>query len=146
MQEYLIDILDNLLAENNIAFIKWDMNRNVSEPGWPDAPAIRANCGCAMSKAFTVCGAHWPTPPTVMWQSCSGGGGRADLVFCVWPTKSGSVTTPKPPPGWHPGRLSQVYPANTMEALGYRHGTRLVPFAFRFHVSMLGVSASAATC
>lgn len=27
-----------LLDEHNISFIKWAMNRNVSEPGWPDAP------------------------------------------------------------------------------------------------------------
>ena len=38
VQDYLIAILDKVLTENNIAFIKWDMNRNVSEPGWPDAP------------------------------------------------------------------------------------------------------------
>ncbi len=33
VQDYLIGQLDQLLAENHIAFIKWDMNRNVSEPG-----------------------------------------------------------------------------------------------------------------
>ena len=38
VQEYLIDVLDRLLREHNITFVKWDMNRNVSEPGWPDAP------------------------------------------------------------------------------------------------------------
>ena len=38
VQDYLIEQLDRLLTENNIAFIKWDMNRNVSEPGWSDSP------------------------------------------------------------------------------------------------------------
>ncbi|HEV2656376.1 MAG TPA: alpha-galactosidase, partial [Ktedonobacteraceae bacterium] len=37
VQEYIIAQLDRLLSENNITFIKWDMNRNVSEPGWLDA-------------------------------------------------------------------------------------------------------------
>ena len=39
VQDYLIQAIDTLLADYNIAFIKWDMNRNVSEPGWSDAPA-----------------------------------------------------------------------------------------------------------
>ena len=38
VQDYLIEQLDCLLAQHAIRFIKWDMNRNVSEPGWPEAP------------------------------------------------------------------------------------------------------------
>ncbi|MCB9007324.1 MAG: alpha-galactosidase [Ardenticatenaceae bacterium] len=29
----IFNALDSLLAQYNISFIKWDMNRNVSEPG-----------------------------------------------------------------------------------------------------------------
>jgi alpha-galactosidase len=32
VQNYIIDQIGRLLAEHNISFIKWDMNRNVSEP------------------------------------------------------------------------------------------------------------------
>ena len=38
VQDYIIGVLDKLLTENNISFIKWDMNRAASEPGWPEAP------------------------------------------------------------------------------------------------------------
>ena len=38
VKQYLLDVLDKLLTENNIRFIKWDMNRYVSEAGWPEAP------------------------------------------------------------------------------------------------------------
>jgi len=38
VQDHIIGQIDRLLTENNIAFIKWDMNRNVSEPGWPSTP------------------------------------------------------------------------------------------------------------
>jgi alpha-galactosidase len=36
--QYLLKSLSALLSENNIKFIKWDHNRTLSEPGWPDAP------------------------------------------------------------------------------------------------------------
>ncbi len=57
VQDYIIGQLDPLLAAHKIAFVKWDMNRNVSEPGWPDAPGSRASCGCAMFRGSTVSGA-----------------------------------------------------------------------------------------
>ena len=37
VKEYIFGWLDKLVSENNIAFLKWDMNRNFSEPGWPEA-------------------------------------------------------------------------------------------------------------
>jgi alpha-galactosidase len=39
VRQYIYGFLDKLLSENNIQFIKWDMNRNFSEPGYPSAPS-----------------------------------------------------------------------------------------------------------
>jgi len=36
---YVLSFLDKLLTENDIAFLKWDYNRNWSEPGWDQLPA-----------------------------------------------------------------------------------------------------------
>ncbi|HEY4383626.1 MAG TPA: alpha-galactosidase, partial [Ktedonobacteraceae bacterium] len=33
---YLFEILNRLLTEHPIAYLKWDMNRPISEPGWAD--------------------------------------------------------------------------------------------------------------
>jgi alpha-galactosidase len=33
--QWVFDTLDRLLAADNIQFVKWDMNRHFSEPGWP---------------------------------------------------------------------------------------------------------------
>ena len=42
VKNYIFGALDRLLSENpGIAFIKWDMNRNFSEPGWPEEPPRR---------------------------------------------------------------------------------------------------------
>jgi alpha-galactosidase len=35
VKEYIFNALDKMLSENNIKYIKWDMNRNFSEPAGP---------------------------------------------------------------------------------------------------------------
>ena len=37
VKAYILQVLDKLLTENDIAFFKWDANRNWAEPGWPEA-------------------------------------------------------------------------------------------------------------
>ena len=38
VRAHILDFLDKLLTENDIAFLKWDYNRNWSEPGWDQVP------------------------------------------------------------------------------------------------------------
>ena len=40
VKEYIFGVLDKLASDYNIRYFKWDMNRAVSEPGWPDAGAV----------------------------------------------------------------------------------------------------------
>jgi alpha-galactosidase len=35
VRQYIFNVLDKLVSENDIALLKWDYNRNWSEPGWP---------------------------------------------------------------------------------------------------------------
>lgn len=140
VQEYIVERLDRLLTENPIAFIKWDMNRNVSEPGWPDAPGDQRELWVRY-----VWGLYhvWETlrarHPHVIWQSCSGGGGRADLGVLrladqVWASDNTEATARL---GIQEG-YAQVFPANTMEAWVTDAERDRVPLAFRFHASMCG--------
>lgn len=141
VQNYILEQLDHLLSENNITFIKWDMNRNVSEPGWPDAAGDPREIWVRYVQGLY---AVWDTlrtrHPEVIWQSCSGGGGRADLGILrladqIWVSDNTEATA----------RLaiqegfSYIFPANTMEAWVTDAGNALVPLTFRFHVSMSGV-------
>ena len=57
VQDHLIGQIDRLLTENNIAFIKWDMNRNVSEPGWPGAPGDPREIWVRYVQGHIGCGA-----------------------------------------------------------------------------------------
>lgn len=141
VQDYLIETLDRLLTENNIRFIKWDMNRNASEPGWPDAPGEPRELWVRyVQGVYRVWGTLAERHPEVVWQSCSGGGGRADLAILrladqVWVSDNSEATS----------RLliqegfSQLFPAAAMEAWVTDAGADLLSLAFRFHVSMCGV-------
>ncbi|GAP05508.1 MAG TPA: alpha-galactosidase [Anaerolinea thermolimosa] len=140
VQEYLIETLDRLLRENNIAFIKWDMNRNVSEPGWPDAPGDPRELWVRyVQGVYRVWGELRRRHPNVIWQSCSGGGGRADLGILhladqVWVSDNTEATA----------RLniqegfSCIFPASVMEAWVTDAASERIPLDFRFHVAMCG--------
>ncbi|MBV9617458.1 MAG: alpha-galactosidase, partial [Ktedonobacteraceae bacterium] len=78
--------------------------------------------------------------PAVIWQSCSGGGGRADLGILheadqIWISDNTEATS----------RLaiqegfSQIFPPSTMEAWVTDASRELISLQFRFHVSMCGV-------
>ena len=140
VQDYLIALIDDLLSKHKITFIKWDMNRNVTEPGWQDKDEPRAIWVRYVEGLYrvweTLRGAH----PDVIWQSCSGGGGRADLGILrfadqVWIS---DMTEPTMRLQIQEG-YSQVYPANTMEAWVTDMGAKHLSLEFRFHVSMAGL-------
>jgi alpha-galactosidase len=145
VQDYLIDSLDKLLSENNIAFIKWDMNRNVSEPGFADYGRFGAGDERELwvryvEGLYRVWGALCEKHPNVIWQSCSGGGGRADMGILqladqIWVSDNTEAAMRlKIQEGF-----SYVFPANTMEAWVTDMNPLKLALDFRFHVSMCGV-------
>jgi alpha-galactosidase len=140
VQDYILGVLDKLLTENKISFIKWDMNRAASEPGWPDAPGDQRELWVRyVWGVYRVWGELRQRHPDVIWQSCASGGGRADygilrLADQVWISDNTEATA----------RLhiqegySQYMPAITMEAWVTDWDEGVVPLEFRFHVSMCG--------
>ncbi|MCK6577465.1 MAG: alpha-galactosidase [Anaerolineae bacterium] len=140
VQDNLIAQIDWLLTHHNIAFIKWDMNRNVSEPGWAELGEQQRELWVRyVQGVYRVWGTLRERHPQVIWQSCSGGGGRADLGILrfadqVWISDN---TEPTARLGIQEG-YSMVFPASTMEAWVTDSGAPYVPLSFRFHVSMCG--------
>lgn len=144
--EHMFGVLDGLLRDNDIAFLKWDMNRHVSEPGWLEAPPeqqkeiwVRHVRG-----VYGLIDRLRSKHPDVLWENCSGGGGRADLGML--------------------SRTDQVWVSDNTDPLdrlriqfGYTHafapktmvnwvtdnpdGTSksTIPLSFRFHVAEMGV-------
>jgi alpha-galactosidase len=93
VREYVFNFLDKLLSENDIAFLKWDYNRNWSEPGWPAvAPDEQKQVYVKyVDNLYGILRELREKHPKVEIESCSGGGGRVDLGILrytdeVWPS------------------------------------------------------------
>jgi len=93
VRDFVLNTLDNLLKQNDIAFLKWDYNRNWSEPGWPtaDLPDQQEIYVEYVRNLYWILAELRRRHPNVEIESCSGGGGRIDLGIMaltdqVWPS------------------------------------------------------------
>ncbi|HTQ56642.1 MAG TPA: alpha-galactosidase [Bryobacteraceae bacterium] len=81
VRDYIYSVLDKLLSENHIEFLKWDMNRHFGEPGWPEAPvAEQKQIWVKYTRnVYHIIDRLRAGHPGLEIESCSGGGGRVDL-------------------------------------------------------------------
>ena len=93
VRAYVLSFLDKLLTGNQIAFLKWDYNRNWSEPGWDQVPPPEEKRVYVeyVRNLYAILAELRRRHPNVEIESCSGGGGRVDLgilryVDQVWPS------------------------------------------------------------
>lgn len=93
VRDHVLKVLDDLLKQNDIAFLKWDYNRNWSEPGWPDADVgdQQTIYVAYVRNLYWIIDELRKRHPKVEIESCSGGGGRVDLGIMartdqVWPS------------------------------------------------------------
>lgn len=140
VQDYLIDMFDRLLSSTEIDFIKWDMNRNVSEPGWPEHDRDQREIWVRyVDGLYRVWKTLRERHPNVIWENCSGGGGRVDMGMMGITEQSWASDNTVPP-----ARLeiqegySQLFPANTMAAWVTDEDLHEFSLDLRFHVSMAG--------
>lgn len=143
VRAYLFEALDRLLTEYPIVYLKWDMNRPISEPGWT---AYLAEGGEARELwvrhtlgVYELMDELRATHPYLSIESCSSGGGRADMGILrrtdqVW---SSDNTHPQARLLIQEG-FSLALPARVMGAWVTDAGRGQIPLAFRFHVSMMG--------
>jgi alpha-galactosidase len=140
VQDHLIAVFDRLLSENPIDFVKWDMNRNASEPGWPDHSGDGREVWLRYVRGVErVWRELRARHPHVVWENCSGGGGRVDLGMMALTEQSWASDITMPP-----ARLqiqegySLLFPAGTMAAWVTDEQKGAYSLDFRFHVSMCG--------
>jgi alpha-galactosidase len=93
VRAFVLGFLDKLLNENDIAFLKWDYNRNWSEPGWDQLPANEQKKVYVefTRNVYSILAELRQRHPKIEIESCSGGGGRVDLGILrytdeVWPS------------------------------------------------------------
>lgn len=72
---HLLNQVDAVLSENNIAYIKWDHNRHISDPISDGRPVVRKQTEAIYRLFDELKRRH----PGLEIESCASGGGRVDL-------------------------------------------------------------------
>ncbi|HXX78788.1 MAG TPA: alpha-galactosidase, partial [Ktedonobacteraceae bacterium] len=145
VRDWICETLDTLLSNYNIEFIKWDMNRHVSEPGWPD----EANRNPEriwldhVYHLYRIIDELRRRHPRVMFESCAGGGGRVDLgilsrVEQVWPSdNTDALDRLRIQEGFSYAYTPRVMMCWVTDCPNFLT-KRTVPLSYRFHVAMSG--------
>jgi len=142
VRAYVFHFLDELLTNNDIAFLKWDYNRPWTEPGWTQVEADQQKkvYVAAVNNLYSILAELRAKHPKVEIESCSSGGGRVDLGILryteeVWPSDNTDAFD----------RLSiqdgftQAYTPGTMVAwVTDASKMRSTSLAYRFLVAMQG--------
>ena len=81
IRDWAIEWLDRLIEEFHLDYLKWDMNRFVTENGWPDAPAEeRQSLAIRYTQNILKIWAHMNEKyPDLLLENCASGGGRSDF-------------------------------------------------------------------
>jgi alpha-galactosidase len=148
VMEYVYHWLDELVSNNDINFLKWDYNRNWSEPGWDAMPVAdqKKIYVAYVQNLYTILDRLRAKHPKLEIESCSGGGSRVDLGIMrrteeVWPSDNTDALD----------RLSlqdgftHAYTPGVMMAWVTDAPNRKTPLKFRFLVAMegsLGIGAN----
>ena len=151
--EFVFQFLDKLLTDNNIAFLKWDYNRNWSEPGWTTAPGSSSTTPSADAEKqiyvqygnnlYDILHRLRAKHPKVEIESCSGGGGRVDLGILrytdeVWPSdNTDALDRLDIQYGFTHAYTPEVMVAWVTDVPNYLD-RRVIPLQFRFLVAMQG--------
>lgn len=77
VRDHLYARLDALLTEHPIAYLKWDMNRDISHPGGADGSA---GAHAHVLGLYEVLDRLRAAHPAVEIESCASGGGRVDFA------------------------------------------------------------------
>ena len=78
--DYIINSLSAILSSVNISYVKWDMNRNMTEIGSPCLPPERQRetAHRYMLGLYKIYEKLTTAFPNILFEGCSGGGGRFD--------------------------------------------------------------------
>ncbi len=81
VRDWAIEQLDRIIEDYQLDYLKWDMNRYVTESGWPDAPrdeqqSLRIRYIQNLEKIWQHMNEKYPD---VLLENCASGGGRSDF-------------------------------------------------------------------
>ena len=145
VKEHVFNWLDRLVTDNDIALLKWDYNRNWSEPGWPEAPLADQKKIWVryVQNLYEILDRLRSKHPRLEIEGCSGGGARVDLgmlrrVDQFWPSdNTDALDRLTIQYGFTEAYAPHVMIAWVTDVPNGING-RVTPLAFRFLVAMTG--------
>jgi alpha-galactosidase len=144
VKEYVFAVLDALVSTNDIRFLKWDANRNMSEPGWPERPAAEQRMLWVKytDHYYEIIDRLRAKHPALEIESCSSGGGRVDLGILsrtdqVWTSdNTDALDRLLIQDGFSRAYTPRVMMAWVTDVPNFNG--RTTPLQFRFLVAMMG--------
>ncbi len=138
VQEFVVEMLDDLLSTNDISYVKWDANRPMSQVG-VDRSVWLAHARALIDVVARIKDRH----PDVMIEACASGGGRIDLgTLSVFDDFWTSDNTDALDRLTIQRSYSLLYPIKAMRAWVTDSPNfltqRSIPLKFRFHSAMMG--------
>ncbi|MEN8078303.1 alpha-galactosidase [Clostridioides difficile] len=141
----VIEMLTNVLKSAPISYVKWDMNRNMTEIGSPAWPAKKQKeiAHRYMLGLYKILENITSNFPNILFESCSGGGGRFDggMLYYMPQTWTSDDTDAIERLKIQEG-TSLVYPTSTMgshvSAIPNHQVNRMTPLNTRGVVAMAG--------
>lgn len=146
VQDYVIAQMSKVFSSANISYVKWDMNRIISDCYAQHLPPQRQGevahryvlglyrCMKELTQAF----------PNILFEGCASGGNRFDLgILCYFPQIWASDNTDAYNRAQIQNGYSYGYPQNTYTAhvsdVPNHQTLRVTPLYTRFHVASFGV-------
>jgi alpha-galactosidase len=138
VRRFVLDSVDTLLTDNDIAYVKWDANRPMSQVG-----AGRDVWHGHIRALYDIVAELRRRHPDVLFEACASGGGRIDLgALSVFDDFWTSDNTDALDRLEIQRAYSLVYPPQAMRAwvtdVPNFLSQRSIPLQFRFHSAMLG--------
>ncbi len=138
VQEFIYNMLDNLLTRYDIDYIKWDANRPISQTG-PQRDVWYRHIQIIYDIVKQLKKKH----PDVLFEACASGGGRIDYgILGIFDDFWTSDNTDAYDRLYIQDAYSRIYPIKAMRAWvtdcpNFLSG-RVIPLTFRYHSAMMG--------
>jgi alpha-galactosidase len=145
VRDYIVEAVSSVLRSAPVSYVKWDMNRHMTEAGSGSLPPERQKecCHRYILGVYEVMARVTGSFPEVLFESCSGGGGRFDPgILAYMPQAWTSDNTDAVSRLAIQYGTSLVYPPVTMgshvTAVPNHQVHRITPLEFRGDVAMSG--------